>query len=609
MDGSGNLYIADYGNSRVRKVDTNGVISTVAGNGIAGYSGDGGPATNATLRAPYDVLVDSQGNLFITDSGNNCIRKVDVNGIITTVAGNGSVSYSGDGGPATNAGLDEPYGLAADGFGDLFIADTGGGRVREVTLAGSPTLTLGQVSLNDQGNYTVIVSNAWGSVTSGAATLTVNSPPVITNQPQGLAVVAGAMASFTVGVAGTAPFTYAWQKNGMNLADGGEISGSATTTLILDNTVTNDSGSYTIVIANSLGSVTSAVATLTVTLPPTISGQPQSLFVTNGSPASFSVAASGTAPLVYVWQKNGANLSNGGNVSGAGTGKLILSTTTTNDTGSYAVIVSNSWGSVTSSAVALTVAWPPVIGGQPQNATIPNGTTASFSVGVSGAGPLIYWWREDQTNLTDGGNVSGSATANLVLSSITTNNAATYSVVISNVWGSVTSSPATLIVSFPPVIANQPQSLTVTNGNRGSFSVAASGPGPISYFWQKNQTPLADGSEISGSGTSNLVLSAATTNDAGNYAVIVSNSWGSVTSSVAVLTVAYPPVIATQPQGLMVTNGNPATLAVAALGSSPLSYSWQKNQASLTDGGEISGSATNELVLSRRRPMTREATA
>src|ERR1019366_2090274 len=119
FDASGNLYIADYDNTRIRKVDTNGIITTVAGNGSNGFSGDGGAATNASIRLPSGVAFDASRNLYIADYGNNRIRKVDTNGIITTVAGNGSATYAGDGGAATNASLSAPNGVALDVFGNL----------------------------------------------------------------------------------------------------------------------------------------------------------------------------------------------------------------------------------------------------------------------------------------------------------------------------------------------------------------------------------------------------------------------------------------------------------------------------------------------------------
>ena len=137
VDSAGNLYIADTGNHRIRKVDASGVISTVAGSGKwGGYGGDGGPALQARLFAPSGVAADGAGNLYIADSWNHRIRKVDASGNISTVAGSGREGYSGDGGPALRAQLAEPWDAAADGAGNLYIADTGNNRIRKVDAAG-----------------------------------------------------------------------------------------------------------------------------------------------------------------------------------------------------------------------------------------------------------------------------------------------------------------------------------------------------------------------------------------------------------------------------------------------------------------------------------------
>ncbi len=132
-DAAGNVYIADSEHARVRKVDSSGIITTVAGNGTVGlFSGDGGPATSASLSQLAGIALDTAGNLYIADSGNGRIRKVDTSGFITTVAGNGTFAFSGDGGPATNAALNFPQGLAVDPTGNLYIADSFNNRIRKV---------------------------------------------------------------------------------------------------------------------------------------------------------------------------------------------------------------------------------------------------------------------------------------------------------------------------------------------------------------------------------------------------------------------------------------------------------------------------------------------
>ncbi len=146
-DKAGNVYISDNNNHCVRKVDaTTGIITTVAGNGIAGYSGDGGPAINAQLNHPYDVAVDGLGNLYISDGDNYCVRMVDAMGNISTVAGNGTLGFSGDGGPAVNAQMRALWGIKVDSAGDILIADDDNQRIRLVytdgiinTIAGNGT--------------------------------------------------------------------------------------------------------------------------------------------------------------------------------------------------------------------------------------------------------------------------------------------------------------------------------------------------------------------------------------------------------------------------------------------------------------------------------------
>jgi sugar lactone lactonase YvrE len=132
-DAAGNLYIADDNNDRVRRVGPDGVVATVAGNGTTGFAGDGGPATGAALARPRDLVVTSAGDLYIADSANNRIRHVSPAGVIGTISGTGRASYGGDGGPAAKASLFLPRGLGLAPNGDLYVADTYNDRVRRIT--------------------------------------------------------------------------------------------------------------------------------------------------------------------------------------------------------------------------------------------------------------------------------------------------------------------------------------------------------------------------------------------------------------------------------------------------------------------------------------------
>jgi trimeric autotransporter adhesin len=143
VDGAGNIYVADRDASVVREISSTGTITTVAGTGTAGFNGDGGQANQAQLNVPMGLAMDGAGNLFIADSENQRIRKVSTNGTISTVAGNGGGGYGGDGGPATATELDEPEGVAVDAAGNIYIADTVNDRVREVSANGNISTVAG----------------------------------------------------------------------------------------------------------------------------------------------------------------------------------------------------------------------------------------------------------------------------------------------------------------------------------------------------------------------------------------------------------------------------------------------------------------------------------
>jgi hypothetical protein len=142
-DRHGNLYVSDRLNARIRKVTPDGIINTVAGNGQQGFSGDGGPAVNAMLNYPTGIAIDPAGNLYIADADNKRVRKVTPSGLISTVAGNGQYGAGGDGGPALNASLSDLTAIAIDGAGNLYIADMSSQRVRKVTSDGTISTVVG----------------------------------------------------------------------------------------------------------------------------------------------------------------------------------------------------------------------------------------------------------------------------------------------------------------------------------------------------------------------------------------------------------------------------------------------------------------------------------
>ncbi|HET6991189.1 MAG TPA: T9SS type A sorting domain-containing protein [Bacteroidia bacterium] len=152
FDATGNLYVCDWLNHVIRKIDLLGNISTIAGTGTTGYSGDGGQATAALISLPYKLVIDTAGNLFFIDGSNNCVREINTSGIISTVVGTGTSGFSGDGGLATAAQLNIPTSLAFDSIGDLYIADRGNARIRMVSTAGIISTVVGNGTVGDTGD-------------------------------------------------------------------------------------------------------------------------------------------------------------------------------------------------------------------------------------------------------------------------------------------------------------------------------------------------------------------------------------------------------------------------------------------------------------------------
>jgi invasion protein IalB len=527
--------------------------------------------TTADGGASFDVVVSNTAGTVTSAAATLTVNAAAVAPTITTQPGNQTVTV----------GQTATFTVAAAGTAPLSYQ----WQKNSVNIVGasSASYTTPATTTSDSGStFRVVVSNTVGTLTSSAATLTVNAAavaPSITTQPVNQAVTAGQTATFTVVAAGTAPLSYQWQKNGVN------ITGATTSSYTTPATTTADSGStFRVIVSNAAGTVTSGVATLTVNpapVAPTITTQPVNQTVTAGQTATFTVVATGTAPLSYQWQKNGVN------IAGATSTSYTTPATTTADSGStFRVIVSNTAGTVTSSPATLTVnaaVVAPTITTQPANQTVTAGQTATFTVVATGTAPLSYQWQKS------GVNIAGATSASYTTSVTTTaDSGASFAVVVSNTAGTVTSAAATLTVTtaaVAPTITTQPANQTVTAGQTTTFTVVATGTAPLSYQWQKN------GVNIAGATSASYTTPVTTTADSGaSFAVVVSNTAGTVTSSAATLTVnpAPAPAIQVSPtsinfgnavvginlsQALIIKNTGTATLSISQLTATGSAFS------------------------------------
>ncbi len=395
--------------------------------------------------------------------------------------------------------------------------------------------------------YSVVVTNDYGSVTSDVVTLTVAVvPPGLLNGPQSTSVTVGATATFAVQT--TQPvslLSFQWNRNGSPVA--GATAASYTTPAT---TSANNGDRYTVTITNSAGAITSPEAILTVQVPtaPTITQNPASTSVTTGQVAIFQVQANGSPPLTYQWNRNGVAIVNATS-SSYSTPATVLS-----DNGAvFTVVVTNAAGSVTSSPATLTVAdatFAPTITQQPQNVAALTGQTAAFSVTATGTAPLSYQWLRNGSEIT-GATASSYTTAVLVLG----DNGASFSVRVTNVKGTATSTAAVLTVTAAPVapsITAQPQDASVVSGLTATFSVTATGTSPLSYQWKRN------GTTIGGATSATYTTPVLAVSDTGAvFTVVVSNAVGNVTSSGATLTVTSSQTGAGR---YLVATAGPATL-------------------------------------------------
>lgn len=271
----------------------------------------------------------------------------------------------------------------------------------------------------------------------------------------------------------------------------------------------------------------------TVSGMPVIATHPSSQTVTLGGSVTFSVSATGDAPLSYQWSKDDVE------IPGETGTSLTFNPVEATDTGSYTVTVSNNVGSTTSSAAVLDITGiAPSITTAPTAQTVSAGTTAIFNVVANGSATLSYQWRKNTQSLTNGGNVSGATSATLTLTNVQSADAALYDVIVTNSVSSATSTATALQVNAAaPTIVTPPTATSVIAGSTATFTVAARGTTPLTYQWSKDGIPLANAGNISGATSATLSVANVSETELGNYTVTISNGVGlPATSAAAALT-------------------------------------------------------------------------
>jgi hypothetical protein len=502
-------------------------------------------------------------------------------------AGN-TVWKAGAGGDAANASAQS---IAKDSLGNLWLTGNFHGTnlvFPDITLTNGPTTNQGVVASYDSaGNFqwarqfgghgstrklaidstdsAYVVGWFEGEASFGSNTLTSAGgrdifvarlgvlPPVIRELPESRTIFTGMDSVFHATVSGDAPLHYQWRFNG------NEILGATNRSFSLADLQLTNAGAYSYLVSNSFGVATSPDAILEViTGAPAILIHPQSQVATGGTTRVFSVLATNSLPLAYQWQHFGSNL------PGATAANLALTNLAAADRGDYRVEITNAYGSVTSDLATLTVNLPAQIFSPPTNQVVPSGSDVIFHVVATGDGVVAYQWRRA------GVAIIGETNDFLTLTDVQLSDQGNYSVVVSNIYGSATSSSASLVVNTPPSLTTQPLSVAVPAGTNVTLSVTASGSPTLRYQWRFDGVPLGGKTQAS------LVLLNLQSGNSGLYDVVVTNGFGMITSTPALLSVnPSAPVIVTQPATVTTNLGAAGVkFTVQAIGSAPIHYQW-----------------------------------
>lgn len=490
VDTHGNVYVADAYNHQIRTVNASGVVTTLASSvtsgigsgtqfGILGgiaiddadanlYATDytsgsvykislpGGVVTlvapAGTLNNPYGLALDSSGNIYVADSGNFVIRKITQGGTVSTLAG--SLGNAGIvNGMGTAAQFAYPVGVALDGSGNIYVTDSAADAIRLVSPAGNVTTYAGQPA--DQGTVDGTLSSALFNHPTGIAIDSSGNIYLTDSQQLVRRISAAGVVSSLAG----------------SLLQPGSINGTGSTALFSFSNpapagIAVDTSGAIYIADSGNDLIRKGVASTAV--PPQIQTQPQNQAVNGGASVTFSVAVTGTGPFIYQWNLGG------GAVIGATSSSYTIPSVQAADAGNYQVIISGAGGTVFSSFATLTVNGPPITA-PPASQTVTAGSSPVLSVTATGTN-LTYQWYYNGTA------IPGATSASLTLSNVATTQSGSYTVVVSGSTGSATSPAATVTVNNGGRLIN----LSVLSNIQGSLSmgfvVGGNGSGPESLL-------------------------------------------------------------------------------------------------------------------------------
>jgi alpha-tubulin suppressor-like RCC1 family protein len=435
---------------------------------------------------------------------------------------------------------DDSYGQTDVPFGLTNVVAVSAGAYHGLALRRDGTVVAWGVDAYGQADVPIGLTNVV-EVSAGERHNLVrgNCSPVITAQPENQIVRVGDTAIFSVAAKSASSIYYQWNFNGTNLV------GETNVSFILTNAQQTQIGNYAVTVSNIFGATVSSNATLDVYLPVVITLQPTNQTVMVGSNTTIVATATGTTPLSYQWYFLSTML------DGATNSTLAFTNMQVTDAGDYSIVIANNYDSTTSTNARLTVITNmlPQILSQPVDQTIFQDDNTSFTVGVTGMPPFSYQWYCDLTNF-----ISNATNSLLTITNVLSTNLCNYRVIITNSYGSATSSCAILTVNAlpssgaggtpaAPTITTQPTGVATNIGTTVTLNVTADGTAPLYYQWVKNGQVLTNSATMSGANANVLVINNLSAWDSGTYTVTITNSLGSVRSRLAVIRAWTPSVL------------------------------------------------------------------